>query len=164
MYTNCTLHKSIRDPYYDLRENNLVCTSPIRDVKAFLHHSACCYNPLGTRNPSCFCYLLLHICTYLPTGTVSKSNNVSKSGGKSLHASPDLFFGFRNSLPEKYVPRSANLNDPTTQLSSHHHTTNPPRVLSHCGMKYRKIVSFMNFFVKLISRNFFVKSISRNFS
>ena len=103
MYTNCTLHKSIRDPYYDLRENNLVCTSPIRDVKAFLHHSACCYNPLGTRNPSCFCYLLLHICTYLPTGTVSKSNNVSKSGGKSLHASPDLFFGFRNSLPEKYV-------------------------------------------------------------
>ena len=101
---------------------------------------------------------------YLPTGTVSKSNNVSKSGGKSLHASPDLFFGFRNSLPEKYVPRSANLNDPTTQLSSHHHTTNPPRVLSHCGMKYRKIVSFMNFFVKLISRNFFVKSISRNFS
>ena len=104
---------------------------------------------------------------YLPTGTVSKSNNVSKSGGKSLHASPDLFFGFRNSLPEKYVlPRSANLNDPTTQLlSSHHHTTNQPtpRFVPLWDEKYRKIVSFMNFFVKLISRNFFVKSISRNF-
>ena len=65
IYVLIVLYINPLDPYYDLRENNLVCTSPIRDVKAFLHHSACCYNPLGTRNPSCFCYLLLH--TYVPT-------------------------------------------------------------------------------------------------
>ena len=168
MYTNCTLHKSIRSFLRLTWKQSCLHTSPIRDVKAFLHHSACCYNPLGTRNPSCFCYLLLH--TYVPTYLLELCPKVimwvNQGGNRSTLL---LIYSSASGIPflkSMYLPRSANLNDPTTQLySSHHHTTtNPPRVLSHCGMKYRKIVSFMNFFVKLISRNFFVKSISRNFS
>ena len=45
----------------------------------------------------------------------------------------------------------------TQQLSSHHHTTNPPRVLSHCGMKLQKNCVIYEFFREINFTKFFCK-------